>query len=94
METNGGKYAAACSLDFKNPPYYYDTFALRDTQGETGITPSWPYFRNGLSRDGLMQNNEAIPVTSCWNGIGQYSSSNAVASSQGPSILLCYTNMP
>lgn len=71
MDTNKGKYAAACSLDFKDPPYYYDTFALRDAQGETGITSSWPYFRSGRSRDGLMRHDEAVPVTSCWNGIGE-----------------------
>ncbi|KMQ81604.1 polysaccharide export protein, partial [Lasius niger] len=33
MDTNGGDFAAACSLDFAKPPLYYDTFALRDIEG-------------------------------------------------------------
>ncbi|CAH0016316.1 unnamed protein product [Clonostachys rhizophaga] len=69
METNGGEYAAACSLDFDAPPIYYDTFALRDSAGRPDQMLWWPYFRPGPSRDALMKNIDAVPVTSCWNGI-------------------------
>ncbi|KAH9879430.1 hypothetical protein J1614_002870, partial [Plenodomus biglobosus] len=33
LATREGDYAAACSMDFVNPPNYYDTFALRDAAG-------------------------------------------------------------
>lgn len=71
LETNRGRYAAACSLDFSKPPAFYDTFALRDTNGEKYVTQSWPYFRSRESRKALLR-HEPVPVASCWNGIGQY----------------------
>ncbi|KYK58596.1 polysaccharide export protein [Drechmeria coniospora] len=69
MDTNGGDYAAACSLDFSKPPLYYDTFALRDTEGSGHAMQTWPYFRGRESRNALLNNADAVPVTSCWNGI-------------------------
>lgn len=69
MQTNGGDYAAACSLDFAKPPQYYDTFALRDSQGHAHLMPTWPYFQSGDSRNALMGNSDSVPVKSCWNGI-------------------------
>ncbi|KAL2212346.1 glycosyltransferase family 69 protein [Sarocladium strictum] len=69
MDTNGGKYAAACSLDFAKPPNYYDTFALRDSEGQAHAMQTWPYFKSFASRSALVHNHDAVPVKSCWNGI-------------------------
>ncbi|EFZ00338.2 hypothetical protein E5D57_010287 [Metarhizium anisopliae] len=69
MDTNGGEYAAACSLDFAKPPLYYDTFALRDIEGHGHVMQTWPYFKARTSRNALVSNLDAVPVTSCWNGI-------------------------
>ncbi|KAM0722855.1 hypothetical protein Q7P37_001053 [Cladosporium fusiforme] len=68
FETRGGDYAAACSLDFSKPPAFYDTFALRDSEGHDTLMQSWPYFRSRASRDALKA-SQPVPVTSCWNGI-------------------------
>ncbi|RFU71792.1 polysaccharide export [Trichoderma arundinaceum] len=69
LDTNGGNYAAACSLDFSKPPLYYDTFALRDIEGKSHIMQTWPYLRARDSRNPLVDHMDAVPVTSCWNGI-------------------------
>ncbi|SPN96873.1 related to polysaccharide export protein (CAP59) [Cephalotrichum gorgonifer] len=69
LDTNDGSYAAACSLDFSNPPSYYDTFALRDSDGGSHLMQTWPFFRSSLSRKGVVANWPAVPVKSCWNGI-------------------------
>ncbi|KAH6892933.1 cryptococcal mannosyltransferase 1-domain-containing protein [Thelonectria olida] len=68
LETNSGDYAAACSLDFGNPPAFYDTFALRDINGNEHATQVWPYFRSFKSRQ-AMKRSEPVPVTACWNGM-------------------------
>jgi hypothetical protein len=70
LSTRQGDYAAACSLDFKHPPDFYDTFALRDSEGHEGLTQAWPYFRSRASRLALKY-SKPVPVTSCWNGIGR-----------------------
>ncbi|KAF4983261.1 hypothetical protein FZEAL_1299 [Fusarium zealandicum] len=69
LDTNGGEYAAACSLDFSKPPTFYDTFALRDIDGQAHTMLSWPYFKSSVSRNALVNHIDAVPVTSCWNGI-------------------------
>ncbi|KAM0446666.1 hypothetical protein ACHAO4_009338 [Trichoderma viride] len=69
MDTNGGNYAAACSMDFSKPPLYYDTFALRDIEGYAHVMQTWPYFRSRTSRNALVNHLDAVPVKSCWNGI-------------------------
>ncbi|KAK3935067.1 cryptococcal mannosyltransferase 1-domain-containing protein [Diplogelasinospora grovesii] len=68
LNTNNGHYAAACSLDFSKPPLYYDTFALRDSDGHEHATQTWPYFRSSQSRDAMIR-SIPVPVSSCWNGI-------------------------
>ncbi|KAG8529677.1 uncharacterized protein KY384_005158 [Bacidia gigantensis] len=68
LATRDGDYAAACSLDFAKPPYYYDTFALRDTQGHEAASSTFPFFRSRASRKAILA-HEPIPVRSCWNGI-------------------------
>lgn len=70
LNTNGGDYAAACSLDFSSPLSYYDTFALRDSQGNGHVTHTWPYFRSSASRR-AMKVLAPVPVSSCWNGMGK-----------------------
>ncbi|KAJ4293217.1 hypothetical protein N0V90_008499 [Kalmusia sp. IMI 367209] len=68
LNTNDGDYAAACSLDFSLPPYFYDTFALRDSQGHEAVMQTWPYFRSSASRYAT-ENFLPVPVASCWNGM-------------------------
>lgn len=68
LSTRNGEYAAACSLDFKTPPEFYDTFALRDSEGQDYLMQTWPFFRSRASRR-AMKANTAVPVASCWNGI-------------------------
>ncbi|KAL8682596.1 MAG: hypothetical protein Q9186_001369 [Xanthomendoza sp. 1 TL-2023] len=68
LGTRDGNYAAACSLDFSKPPYYYDTFALRDSNGNEAVTSTYPYFRSSASRNALIS-GQPVPVQSCWNGI-------------------------
>ena len=68
LNTRDGNYAAACSLDFAKPPAYYDTFALRDSEGDEAATSTFPYFRSKDSRSAI-QRGMPVPVQSCWNGI-------------------------
>ena len=68
LATRDGDYAAACSLDFAKPPHYYDTFALRDSNGHEPVTSTFPYFRSKASRNAILA-GEPVPVQSCWNGI-------------------------
>lgn len=68
LHTRQGNYAAACSLDFKQPPHYYDTFALRDDQGQKTASNFWPWFLSPVSRQSAWQ-SQPVPVQSCWNGM-------------------------
>lgn len=68
IATRDGNYAAACVVDFSNPPLFYDTFALRDISGEKPITQTWPFFLAAESRN-TMKSSSPVPVKSCWNGI-------------------------
>ena len=68
LSTRNGDYAAACSLDFSKPPHYYDTFALRDFNGDEPVISTFPYFRSSISRNALIS-GQPIPLQSCWNGI-------------------------
>lgn len=70
IETNEGNYAAACSLDFSKPPAFYDTFALRDSEGHEQLMMTWPYFRAKSSREAYIQ-GKPVPLASCWNGMGK-----------------------
>ena len=60
-------------MDFSKPPNYYDTFALRDAEGHAHLMQQWPYFRSSLSLRGMLENTDAVPVSSCWNGMGKFS---------------------
>jgi hypothetical protein len=69
LHTRDGNYSAVCSLDFKDPPRYYDTFALRDINGKAGFSEYYPIFGSRVSRKALVSQSP-VPVKSCWNGIG------------------------
>ncbi|KAI4192675.1 MAG: hypothetical protein LQ348_003076 [Seirophora lacunosa] len=63
LSTRDGEYAAACSLDFAKPPHYYDTFALRDSNGDEAVISTYPYFRSSASRNALIS-GQPVPVQS------------------------------
>ena len=74
LSTNSGSYSAACALDFHYPARlatYYDTFALRDSNGYPTLSAQFPYFRPSLSLTSFLR---GLPsrVSSCWNGIVVY----------------------
>lgn len=68
LHTRNGDYAAVCSMDFSKPPRYYDTFALRDSEGHEAVMSTWPYFRSYTSRAALKR-HDPVPLSSCWNGM-------------------------
>lgn len=55
-------------MDFKNYPYFYDTFALRDDLGQKAASLYWPWFLSPTSRESARR-SEPIRVESCWNGM-------------------------
>ncbi|KAI3401694.1 hypothetical protein diail_9358 [Diaporthe ilicicola] len=67
-DTRGGAYAAACSMDYKHPPAYYDTFALRDDEGRKTASNYWPWFQGGAAR-AAARRADPVRVASCWNGM-------------------------
>jgi hypothetical protein len=69
FDTHNGDYAAACALDFINPIKYYDTFALRDTEGNGIGLPFYPFFTPGESQSAVLAGRESVPVKSCWGGM-------------------------
>jgi hypothetical protein len=68
LRTRGGRYAAACGMDFKTYPYYYDTFALRDERGLKTASYYWPWFISPLAREATLR-GDPVRVESCWNGM-------------------------
>ena len=68
LATRNGRYSVACALDFIHPPRYYDTFVLRDMEGRSTATETFPYFRGGESRRSMLE-GQATRVQSCWNGM-------------------------
>ncbi|KAJ9137951.1 Polysaccharide export protein [Pleurostoma richardsiae] len=68
LHTRNGSYAAACSMDFKVYPIYYDTFALRDDLGGKAVSLYWPWFLSPTARRSALD-LEPIAVKSCWNGM-------------------------
>lgn len=68
LHTRDGRYAAACSMDFKTYPYYYDTFALRDDLGMKTASPYWPWFVSPAARESTRR-GQPVKVESCWNGM-------------------------
>lgn len=68
LATNGGHYDVACGIDFHYPPAFYDTFALRDDEGQGPVMSTFPYFRAAGTRAAILKGQPAR-VTSCWNGV-------------------------
>lgn len=80
--TNSGTYAAACALDFRNPPFnhiplkdqghhppgIYDDFATRDFDGNILASHLYPYFASVTSKKAVMAGQD-VPVQTCWNGL-------------------------
>lgn len=87
LHTRNGNYAAACTLDFELPPTFYDTFALRDSNGDPALMHTWPYFASSASRNAVLA-GKPVPVQSCWNGIVAMSTSpfynHTLAEDDGP----------
>src|SRR5271154_6466060 len=70
MQTNEGHHAAACGLDYFRPHLFYDTFAMRDIDGNPMIAILFPFFPQGKTRQQLMAHSTKIELKSCWNGMG------------------------
>ncbi|KAL8838792.1 MAG: hypothetical protein Q9176_004865 [Flavoplaca citrina] len=103
LNTRDGEYAAACALDFLNPPWnhvsakvrgyhppgMYDDFATRDSDGKILASHLYPYFSSALSRKALLSGYN-VPVQSCWNGIIAFDASPF----QRPSNPLMFRGIP
>lgn len=69
LGTREGRYNAACALDFHYAEEgYYDTFALRDSNGKESVQRTFPYFGIGESRTAMLRGMPSR-VKSCWNGM-------------------------
>ena len=69
LGTRQGRYTAACALDFHHAHTgFYDTFALRDSEGQETVQRTFPYFRSEESRRAILRGMPAR-VRSCWNGM-------------------------
>lgn len=68
LTTNDGHFDVACGIDFHYPPAFYDTFALRDSEGRGPVMSTFPYFRSAETRNAILSGVPAR-VTSCWNGV-------------------------
>ncbi|KAJ6544467.1 cryptococcal mannosyltransferase 1-domain-containing protein [Mycena capillaripes] len=66
LNTNGGEYDMACSLDFQQWGLY-DIWVTRDRLGRI-VSGQWPYFFEETGLRAVMANKPA-PVFTCWNGI-------------------------
>lgn len=55
-------------MDFKYAAQYYDTFALRDDEGQKTTSNFWPWFLSPTSRHSARR-LEPVRVKSCWNGM-------------------------
>lgn len=69
LGTRQGRYSAACALDFHYANEgYYDTFALRDSEGRQSVQRTFPYFGTGESRTAMLKGMPSR-TKSCWNGM-------------------------
>ena len=58
--TRNGNYGAACSIDFSTPPSFYDTFAMRDSEGHDALQQTWSSYRARGSRKALLANDVIV----------------------------------
>jgi hypothetical protein len=71
LHTNQGHYSAACGLDYFRPHLFYDTFAMRDMNGNPMISIIYPFFPQGTTRKEFLSRSPRVHVKSCWNGMGK-----------------------
>ncbi|MCJ1288050.1 hypothetical protein MMC26_007403 [Xylographa opegraphella] len=79
LSTRHGAFGAACALDLDASGRLCETIALRDSEGHGPIVWKFPYFRSEASRNAAIA-EEAIPVLSCWSGLGQSFQASCVPS--------------
>ncbi|WEW61701.1 hypothetical protein PRK78_007193 [Emydomyces testavorans] len=66
------RYRAACAIDFTSIFKFYDTFVVRDTEGNHIGTPFFPWFSTAgksESRRDVLDGKDAVRVRSCWGGM-------------------------
>lgn len=77
FSTNTGEdgrahYLSVCALDYDTPWKFYDLYATRDAEGYSNGLPIYPIFSSagqGLSRQDMLAQKDAVRVTSCWSGM-------------------------
>lgn len=65
-------YLSTCAMDYNNPFLFYDLYAQRDAEGYSNGVPIFPIFSTagqGLSRQDMLAQKDAVRVTSCWSGM-------------------------
>lgn len=65
-------YKAACAVDFHHSWKFYDTFALRSSDGYYPGVRIYPWFASkgdGISRRDVLSNTDSVRVKSCWGGM-------------------------
>lgn len=73
--TGKTNYRAACAVDFINAFKFYDTYATRDLEGYRMGVPFYPWFTSageGISRQDVLSQKDAVRVKSCWGGMAAY----------------------
>ncbi|KAL8835215.1 MAG: hypothetical protein Q9170_003411 [Blastenia crenularia] len=83
LNTRDGKFAAACALDFLNPPWnsvdaatrglhppgIYDDFATRDIDGNVIGSHLYPYFSSRSSKEAIMAGHDNLENPLKFRGI-------------------------
>ncbi|KAH8665285.1 cryptococcal mannosyltransferase 1-domain-containing protein, partial [Tricladium varicosporioides] len=65
-------YKSACAVDFHHSWKFYDTFALRSSDGYYPGVRIYPWFTSkgdGISRRDVLSNSDSVRVKSCWGGM-------------------------
>ncbi|KAH6664171.1 cryptococcal mannosyltransferase 1-domain-containing protein [Halenospora varia] len=65
-------YKSACAVDFHHSWKFYDTFALRSSDGYYPGVRIYPWFTSkgdGISRRDVLSNTDSVRVKSCWGGM-------------------------
>lgn len=65
-------YLSTCALDYANPFLFYDLYAQRDAEGYSNGLPIFPIFSTagqGLSRQDMLDQKDAVRVSACWSGM-------------------------
>lgn len=65
-------YLSTCALDYAHPLLFYDLYAQRDAEGYSNGLPIFPIFSTagqGLSRQDMLDQKDAVRVSACWSGM-------------------------